>query len=85
MLKKFLLKFLPCVVGFYNHRKIVRQTQAYSNLICNKFRKMRLPSSNNWQKSEQSYSNLVDRRHQQTKQLQSVSCYRKKKKFVLME
>ena len=44
------LPYLPYAEGFVNHRKLFRQTQAYSELIWDRFRKEYLPTLNNQQK-----------------------------------
>ena len=44
--------YLPCAEEFVDHRKLFRQTQAYANLIWDRFRKEYLPTLNNrpkWQ------------------------------------
>ena len=46
------LPYLPCAQEFVDHRKLFRQTQAYANLIWERFRKEYLPTLNNrlkWQ------------------------------------
>ena len=44
------LPYLPCAEEFGDHRKLFRQTQAYANLIWDRFRKEYLPTLNNRQK-----------------------------------
>ena len=44
------LPYLPCAEDFVNHRKLFRQTQAYTDLIWDRFRKEYLPTLNNRQK-----------------------------------
>ena len=44
------LPYLPCAEEFVDHRKLFRQTQAYANLIWDRFRKEYLPTLNNRQK-----------------------------------
>ena len=44
------LPYLPCAEEFVDHRKVFRQTQAYANLIWDRFRKEYLPTLNNRQK-----------------------------------
>ena len=44
------LPYLPCAENFVDHRKLIRQTQAYANLIWDTFRKEYLPSLNSRQK-----------------------------------
>ena len=44
------LPYLPCAEEFVDHQKLFRQTQAYTNLIWDRFRKEYLPTLNNWQK-----------------------------------
>ena len=44
------LSYLTCAEEFVDHRKLFRQTQAYANLIWDKFRKEYLPTLNNRQK-----------------------------------
>ena len=44
------LPYLPCAEEFVDHRKFFRQTQAYANLIWDRFRKEYLPTLNNRQK-----------------------------------
>ena len=44
------LPYLPCAEEFLDNRKLVRQTQAYANLIWDRFRKGYLPTLNNRQK-----------------------------------
>ena len=44
------LPYLPCAEEFVDHRKLFRQTQAYANLIWDRFRKKYLPTLNNRQK-----------------------------------
>ena len=41
---------VPCAEEFVDHRKLFRQTQAYANLIWDRFRKEYLPTLNNRQK-----------------------------------
>ena len=41
------LPYLPCAEEFVDHRKLFRQTQAYANLIWDRFRKEYLPTLNN--------------------------------------
>ena len=48
--KNVCLPYLPCAEEFFDHRKIFRQTQAYANLIWDRFRKEYLPTLNNRQK-----------------------------------
>ena len=43
------LPYLPCA-EFFDHRKLFRQTQAYANLLWDRFRKEYLPTLNNMQK-----------------------------------
>ena len=45
------LPYLPFAEEFVDHRKLFRQTQAYANLIWDRFRKEYLPTLNNRQKS----------------------------------
>ena len=42
--------YLPSAEEFVDHQKAFRQTQAYENLICDRFRKEYLPTLNNRQK-----------------------------------
>ena len=44
------IPYLPCAEEFVDHRKLFRQTQAYANLIWDRFRKEYLPTLNNRQK-----------------------------------
>ena len=44
------LPYLPCAEKFVDHLKLFRQTQAYANLIWDRFRKEYLPTVNNRQK-----------------------------------
>ena len=44
------LPYLSCAEEFVDHRKLFRQTQAYANLIWDRFRKEYLPTLNNRQK-----------------------------------
>ena len=44
------LPYLPCAEEFVDHRKLFLQTQAYANLIWDRFRKDYLPTLNNRQK-----------------------------------
>ena len=44
------LHCLTCAQEFVDYRKLFRQTQAYANLICDRFRKEYLPTLNNQQK-----------------------------------
>ena len=48
--KNVCLPYLPCAEEFVNHRKLFQQTQAYSGLIWDRFRKEYLPILNNRQK-----------------------------------
>ena len=48
--KNVCLPYLPCAEEFVNHIKLFRQTQAYSDLIWNRFKKEYLPTLNNRQK-----------------------------------
>ena len=48
--KNVCLPYLPSAEEFVNHRKFFRQTQAYSDLIWDRFRKEYLPILNNRQK-----------------------------------
>ena len=48
--KNVCLPYLPRVEEFVDHRKLFRQTQAYANLIWDRFRKEYLSTLNNWQK-----------------------------------
>ena len=48
--KNVCLPYLPCTEEFDNHRKLFRQTQAYSDLIWDRFRKEYLPTLNNRQR-----------------------------------
>ena len=48
--KNVCLPYLPCAEEFVNHRKLFRQTQAYSDLIWDRFRKEYLPILNSRQK-----------------------------------
>ena len=48
--KNVCLPYLPCAEDFVDHRKLFRQTQAYSNLIWDRFRKEYLPTLINRQK-----------------------------------
>ena len=48
--KNVCLPYLPCAEEFVNHRELFRQTQAYSDLIWDRFRKEYLPTLNNRQK-----------------------------------
>ena len=48
--KNVCLPYLPCAEKFVDHRKLFRQTQAYANLIWDRFRKKYLPTLNNRQK-----------------------------------
>ena len=45
--RKVCLPYLPCAEEFVDHRKLFRQTQAYANLIWDRFRKEYLPALNN--------------------------------------
>ena len=47
---KICLPYLPRAEKFVDHRKVFRQTQAYANLIWDRFRKEYLPTLNNRQK-----------------------------------
>ena len=44
------LPYLPCAEDFVDHGKFFRQTHAYANLICDRFRKDNMPTLNNRQK-----------------------------------
>ena len=44
------LPYLPLAEEFFDHRKLFRQTQAYANLIWDRFRKEYLPTLSNRQK-----------------------------------
>ena len=44
------LPYLPCAEKFVDHQKLFRQTQAYSDLIWDRFRKEFLPTVNSRQK-----------------------------------
>ena len=44
------LPYLPCKEEIVDYRKLFRQTQAYANLIWDRFRKQYLPTLNNRQK-----------------------------------
>ena len=44
------LPYLPCAEDFVDHRKVFRKTQAYANLLWDRFRKQYLPTLNNRQK-----------------------------------
>ena len=48
--KNVCLPYIPCTEEFVNHRKLYRLTQAYSDLIWDRFRKEYLPTLNNRQK-----------------------------------
>ena len=48
--KNHCLPYLPCAEEFVDHRKLFRQTQAYANLIWDRFRKEYLRTLNNRQK-----------------------------------
>ena len=48
--KNVCLPYQPCAEEFVNHRKPFRQTQAYFDLIWDRFRKEYLPTLNNRQK-----------------------------------
>ena len=48
--KNVCLPYLPRAKEFVDHRKLFRQTQAYANLIWDRFRKEYLPTLNNRQK-----------------------------------
>ena len=48
--KNVCLPYLPCTEEFIDRRKLFRQTQAYANLIWDRFRKEYLPTLNNRQK-----------------------------------
>ena len=48
--KNVCLPYLPCAEELVNHRKLFRQTQAYSDLIWDRLRKEYLPILNNRQK-----------------------------------
>ena len=48
--KNVCLPYLPCAGEFVDHRKLFRQTQAYEDLIWDRFRKKYLPTLNNRQK-----------------------------------
>ena len=48
--KNVCLPCVPCADEFVDHRKLFRQTQAYANLISDRFRKEYLPNLNNRQK-----------------------------------
>ena len=48
--KNVCLPYLPCAEEFVIHRKLFRQTQAYSDLIWDRFKKVYLPTLNNRQK-----------------------------------
>ena len=48
--KNACLPYLPCAEKFVDHRKLFWQTQAYANLIWDRFRKEYLPTLNNRQK-----------------------------------
>ena len=50
--KNVCLPHLPCAAQFVDHRKLFRQTQAYADLICDRFCKEYLPTlnaRNKWQ------------------------------------
>ena len=47
--KNVCLPNLPCTDEFVDHRKLFGQTQAYANLIWDRFRKDYLPTMNNRQ------------------------------------
>ena len=48
--KNVCLPYLPCAEEFVDHRKLIRQTQAFANLIWDRFREEYLPTLNNRQK-----------------------------------
>ena len=48
--KNVCLPYLPCAEEFVDHRKLFGQTQAYANLVWDRFRKEYLPTLNNRQK-----------------------------------
>ena len=48
--KNVCLPYLPCAEEFVDLRKLFQQTQAYANLIWDRFRKEYLPTLNNRQK-----------------------------------
>ena len=48
--KNVCIPYLPCAEEFVDHRKLFRQTQAYANLIWDRFRKEYLQTLNNRQK-----------------------------------
>ena len=48
--KKVCLPYLPCAEDFVDHRKLFRQTQAYANLIWDRFRKEYRQTLNNRKK-----------------------------------
>ena len=50
--RKVCLPYLLCAEKFVNHRTTFRQTQAYANLIWDRFRKDYLPTLNNRQKCQ---------------------------------
>ena len=59
--KNVCLPYLPCAEEFVNHRKLFRQTQAYSDLIWDRFRKEYLPTLN----SRKKWRTTTDRSLQQ--------------------
>ena len=59
--KNVCLQFLPCAEEFIDHRKLIRQTQAYADLIRDRFRKEYLPTMN----SRKKWQSTTDRSLQQ--------------------
>ena len=55
--KNVCLPYLPCAEELVNHRNLFRQTQAYSDLIWDRFRKEYLPTLNNRQQKWSCESN----------------------------
>ena len=53
------LPYLPCAEEFVNYRKLFRQTQAYANLIWDRFRKDYLPTLNNRQKRRSTSNEIL--------------------------
>ena len=57
------LPYLPCAEEFVDHRKLFRQTQAYANLIWDRFRKEYLPTLNNRQKWRSTANEILKEGH----------------------
>ena len=57
------LPYLPCAEEFFDHRKLLRQTQVYGNLIWDRFCKEHLPTLNNRQKCGSTVNETLKKRN----------------------